>query len=154
MPYRAATILDKGISDGTIKRTTTNLRSLGQAWQLSQETTKAIAVFEEAGKSADDGKIYERLASLYLDNDEFPKCETAANNALNKGGLRKKQQVYVVRGMCQYNRDRLSSARQSFASCRNESRSARDTNNQRICQQWITFIDREVNRRQALADAI
>ena len=154
VPYRAAKILDKGISDGTIKRSTTNLRSLGQAWQLSQETKKAIAVFEEAGKSADDGKIYERLASLYLDNDEFPKCETAANNALNKGGLRKKQQVYVVRGMCQYNRDRLSPARESFAACRNESRRARDTNNQRICQQWITFIDREVNRRQALRDAI
>lgn len=154
VPYRAATVLDKGINNGTIKRTTTNLRSLGQAWQLSQETKKAIDAFEEAGKSADDGRIYERLASLYLDNDEFPKCETAANNAINKGGLRKKQQVYVIRGMCQYNRDRLTPARGSFAACRNESRRVRDSNNQRICQQWITFIDREVNRRQALADAI
>ena len=154
VPIRAANILDKGIKDGVIKKTSTNLRSLGQAWQLSQETKKAIDVFEEAGKVADDGKIYERLSQLYLDNDEYPKCVTAANNALNKGGLRKKQAVYVVRGMCEYNRDRLTSARSSFVSCRDESRRARDSGNQRICQQWITFIDRETTRRQQLEQAI
>ena len=127
---------------------------LGQAWQLSQETKRAIEVFEQAGKMADDGKIYERLAALYLDNDEYPKCVTAASNALNKGGLRKKQAVLVVQGMCEYNRDRLSTARQSFTECRNESRRARDSSHQRICQQWITFIDRELNRREELAKAL
>jgi tetratricopeptide (TPR) repeat protein len=154
LAIRAAKVLDKGIKDGVIKETSTNLRSLGQAWQLSQETIKAIGVFEQAGKVADDGKIYERLSQLYLDNDEFPKCVTAANNALNKGGLRKKQAVYVVRGMCEYNRDRLTSARASFVSCRNEARRLKDTGNQRVCQQWITFLDREVNRREQLAKAI
>jgi len=154
VPYRAARILDKGIGDGTIEATSNNLRSLGQAWQLSQETEKAIEVFERAGKVADDGRIYERLAALYLDNDEYPKCVTAATNALNKGGLRKKQAVYVVRGMCEYNRDRLTTARTSFSSCRSEARRARDSANQRICQQWITFIDRELRRREQLQRAL
>jgi len=154
IPYRAATILDKGMKDGVIEKTSTNLRSLGQAWQLSQETEKAIGVFEQAGKIAEDGKIYERLSQLYLDNDEFPKCVTASSNALRKGGLRKKQTVYVVQGMCEYNRDRLTPARKSFVMCRDESRRVRDTGNQRICQQWITFIDRELNRREELRKAI
>ena len=152
-PYRAAKVLDRGLRDGVIEKTSTNLRSLGQAWQLSQETKKAIQRFEEAGKAADDGKIYERLSALYLDNDEFPKCVTAANNALRKGGLRKKQNVYVIRGMCEYNRDRLTTARKSFASCRNESRRAKDKGNTRICQQWMTYIDRELARRRALQNA-
>lgn len=154
VPVRAANVLDRGFEAGTIEKTATNLRSLGQAWQLAQETKKAIPVFEEAAKLADDGRIYERLAQLYLDNDEFPKCVRTAGRAIEKGGLRKVQTTYVVRGMCDYNQDKLTAARKSFVSCRNESRRVDDDGNRRICQQWITFIDREASRRKQLADAI
>ncbi len=154
VPFRAAVVLDAGLEEGVIEETASNLRSLGQAWQLAQETKKAIPVFEAAAKLSDDGRIYERLAQLYLDNDEFPKCVRAAGRAIDKGGLRKVQSTYVVRGMCEYNRDRLTPARKSFVSCRNESRRVDDDSNRRICQQWITFIDREATRRQRLRDAI
>lgn len=154
VPIRAAKVLDAGVKSGVIEKTAINLRSLGQAWQLAQETKKAIPVFEEAGRLADDGAIYERLAQLYLDNDEFSKCERAAGRAIDKGGLRKVQTTYVVKGMCQYNQDDLPEARSSFVSCRNESRRAKDETNQRICQQWITYLDRESRRREQLKKAI
>ena len=154
VPIRAAAVLQEGIDDGVIARNDKNLRSFGQAYQLSQEVTKAIPVFEEAAKLADDGKIYESLAQLYLEDDKFARCVSAATNALEKGGLRKVQSVHVVRGMCEYNRDKLSPARASFVSCRNESRRVRDDSNQRICQQWITYIDGEAQRRRLLASAL
>ncbi|MEZ5560517.1 MAG: hypothetical protein R3E86_18490 [Pseudomonadales bacterium] len=154
VPYRAAKVLDKGIKDGIIEKDSRNLQSLGQAWQLAQEVQKAIPVFEQAGKLSDDGKIYERLSQLYLDNDEYDKCVTAADNALDKGGLRGVQNVYIVKGMCLYNDDKLDTARSSFVSCRNESRRDEDESNRRICQQWITYIDREKTRRAELEAAI
>ena len=154
VPIRSAAVLQKAIDEKIVERTDRHLRSLGQAYQLSQEVEKAIPVFEEAGRLSDDGRIYERLAQLYMENDNFGKCVSAASNALKKGGLRKVQSVYIVRGMCEYNRDGLSRARESFVSCRNESRRVRDQSNQRICQQWITYIDRERNRRRAIARAI
>jgi len=154
VPYRAARVLDKGIKDGIVEESARTLQSLGQAWQLAQETEKAIPVFEKAAQMSDDGKIYERLAQLYLDNDEFSKCVTSADGAIQKGGLRKVQSVYIVKGMCLYNADRLSTARTAFVSCRNEARREKDDNNQRICQQWITYIDRETNRREQLESAI
>ena len=150
VPIRASAVMKQGFDDEIIKRTDKNLRSFGQAYQLSQEVDKAIPVFEEAAKLADDGKIYESLSQLYLEADKFGQCVTAATNALDKGGLRKVQSVQIVRGMCEYNRDRLTSARGSFVACRNEARRMRDQSNQRICQQWITFIDREVRRREQL----
>ena len=150
VPIRASAVMKQGFDDEIIKRTDKNLRSFGQAYQLSQEVDKAIPVFEEAAKLADDGKIYESLSQLYLEADKFGQCVTAATNALDKGGLRKVQSVQIVRGMCEYNRDRLTSARGSFVACRNEARRVRDQSNQRICQQWITFIDREVRRREQL----
>ena len=153
VPVRAAKVLDEGLKKGVIEKNDRNLQSLGQAWQLSQETKKAIPVFEEAARLSSDGKIHERLSQLYLDNDEFQKCTTSAKSAIQRGGLRRVASAHIVQGMCHYNLDELTSARQSFAACREEARKDNDQTNQRICAQWITYIDNESNRRAQLAAA-
>lgn len=158
-PYRAALVLDKGFKDKIIERNSKNLQALGQAWQLAQESDKAIPAYEEAGKLSEDGRIYERLAQLYLDVDKYQECIVASENALSKGGLRSVPQAYIIKGMCQYNKDQsvianLAAARQSFISCRNEARKDEDENNQRVCAQWITYLDRETQRLEQLAASI
>jgi len=153
VPFRAARVLERGIENDIVERTDRNLQSLGQAWQLAQEVDKAIPVFLQAAKLSDEGRIYERLANLYLEDDQFESCVDAADGALDKGGLRAPQNMYVVRGMCQYNQDNLSSARESFVECRTLSRREDDDANRRICQQWITHIDREVEREEQLRRA-
>ena len=159
VPYRAAMVLSAGFEEEMIERSASNLQGLGSAWQLAQEPDKAIPVFEEAGKLSDDGKIYERLAQLYLDVDKFDACVTASQNALDKGGVRSTQQIYIVKGMCQFNKDQsvianLNQARQSFVACRNDARKSEDESSQRMCQQWITYIDRETSRLEQLEAAI
>ena len=152
-PYKAAKILRDGLDREIVKRSDRNLQSYGQAWQLAQEVDEAIPVFEEAAKLSDDGKIYERLAYLYMEDDQYKQCVTSAQGALDKGGLRKLQTMYIVKGMCEYNQNQLKTARKSFVSCRSESRKDKDNNNVRICAQWITFIDREATRQAQLAAA-
>lgn len=153
VPIRAAKVLEDGLNREAIERDSKNLQSLGQAWQLAQEVDKAIPIFEEAAGMADDGKIYERLSYLYLESDQFEKCVDSATGALDKGGLRKSQSVYIVKGMCLFNQNKLSPARSAFVSCRRVARDEKDKTNQRICGQWITFIDRESKRQAQLAAA-
>ena len=153
VPYRAAKVLEDGLKRKAVERDAKNLQSLGQAWQLAKEVDKAIPVFEEAAGMADDGKIYERLSYLYLESDQYDKCVDSATGALDKGGLRKNQSVYIVKGMCLFNQNKLSNARTAFVSCRRVAREDKDTNNQRICGQWITYIDRESKRQAQLAAA-
>ena len=153
MPYRAAKVLLAGFQAEAIEREDKTLQSLGQAWQLSQEVDKAIEVYEEAAELSGDGKIFERLSYLYLEDDQFDKCVAAASGALDKGGLRRVQTVHVVRGMCLYNQDKLTSARRAFSQCRRVARNEKDNINVRICGQWITFIDRETERLRQLAKA-
>ncbi len=152
-PYKAAKILRDGLDREIVKRTARNLQSYGQAWQLAQEVDEAIPVFEEAARLSDDGKIYERLAYLYMEDDQYKQCVTSAEGALDQGGLRKLQTMYIVKGMCEFNQNKLKTARKSFVSCRSESRKDKDNNNVRICAQWITFIDREATRQAQLAAA-
>lgn len=154
VPYRAAKYLAKGIKDGIVKDTSKNLQSLGQAWQVAQEVDEAIPVLEKAASKSDDGDIYARLAQLYLEKDDYGRCVTAADGALRKGGLKKVQNTYIVRGMCLYNDDKLNSARDAFAEGGRLARAARDSSNERICMQWVTYIDREKLRREQIAKSI
>ena len=153
VPFRASKVLVAGMKAEAVERNAKNLRSLGQAYQLSQEVDDAIDVFEEAAKLSDDGKIYERLSYLYLEDDQFDRCVEAASGALDKGGLRKVQSVHIVKGMCLFNQNKLKTARTAFSSCRRVARADDDKANQRICGQWITFIDRESKRQAQLAAA-
>jgi len=152
-PYKAAKVMEHGLNDKIIERSSKNLRALGQAWQLAQEVDKAIPVLEDAADLADDGRIYDQLAYVYLEADRYDDCVRSANGALDKGGVRKKQSTYFVRGLCLYNNDKLNDARGSFVSCRNESRRDEDDTNLRTCAQWITFIDREKDRLAKIAAA-
>jgi len=152
-PFKAAKVLEHGLKDDIVERSSKNLRALGQAWQLAQEIDKAIPVLEDAAKISDDGRIYDQLAYVYLEADRFSDCVRSADGALDKGGVRKKQSTYFVRGLCQYNGDKLDDARRSFVSCRNESRKEKDDTNIRTCSQWITYIDREKDRLAKMAAA-
>ena len=153
VPYRAAKVLVAGFKAEAIEEDTSNLQALGQAWQMSQEVDNAIEAYEGAAKLSEDGKIYERLSYLYLEDDQYDRCVDSASGALDKGGLRKAQSVYIVKGMCQYNLDKLTAARDSFVQCRRVARREDDKANQRTCGQWITFIDRESARLKQLAAA-
>ncbi len=153
LPWRAARVLERGLENEVIERTDDTLQQLGQAWQLAQETDKAIPVLEDAASLSDEGRIYERLASLYLDKDEPENCVEAANNALDKGGLREEYNAYLVRGMCQSNMENMQAARESFVTCRTMARRAEDESNRRICQQWINYIDNELQREETLRRA-
>lgn len=153
VPWRAARVLERGIEEEVIERTDETLLQLGQAWQLAQETDKAIPVLEQAAELSDEGKIYERLASLYLDSDEPQKCVRAAENALDKGGVRLEQSLHLVRGMCLAEMDEPARAREAFVTCRTVARRDDDDNNRRICQQWINYLDNEAQREEALRRA-
>jgi len=150
-PYRSANALSEAMDEEIVEANSKNLQMLGQGWQLAQEFDKAIPVFQQAAKKSDDGEIYARLAQLYLEKDQYGNCVKAADSALRKGGLKKTQTTHIVRGMCLFNNDRLTAARAAFVKAGRVARDKKDSANQRITRQWVTYIDREKKRRAALA---
>jgi tetratricopeptide (TPR) repeat protein len=154
VPYRAAKYLAQGIKEGVVTDSSKNLQMLGQAWQVAQSVDEAIPVFQKAAAKSDDGEIYSRLASLYLEKDAFKDCIASADNALRKGGLKKIQATHVVRGMCLFNDQQLSAARNAFTEGGRIARQRGDETNVKICSQWVTYIDREASRREQISAAI
>lgn len=149
--WRAAKYLNEGFEKGIVEKDYNNLNTLGQRYQAAIETNRAIEIFEEAREQAKDGKLFERLARLYYDLDEYEKCTETAKIAIDKGGLPRVFNIEIVMGICLVERDLLTQARQAFASARDNADKAKNRTASRTSNNWVKYIDKEVKRRAELA---
>jgi len=153
VPNRASKYLQRGFDEEIIERSSKNLQLIGQAYQVSQDVPEAIEVFEEAGKIEPEGKIFDLLSSLYLDTDDYGNCRTAAQRALELGGLPNELRTEINLGTCEFNLDDLTAARDVFTDVRRKARRERERRLESMAGDWIKYIDSESKRRDELRRA-
>lgn len=146
VPYKAAKVLEKGIKDKQIEPTAKNLELLGNAWRAAQELKASIPVIEQAAAKSDKGELYATLGSIYLDSDENQKAIAALKSALNKGGLRRSDNTYLALGMAHFNLKQYDAARTAF------NQAAKDKRSVKYAQQWLEYIDKEIERQRSLQE--
>ena len=152
MPNRASKYLQASLDEELVQRSVKNLRLLGQAYHVARDVDEAIPVFEEAGKLAEDGATLSRLASLYLQRDEYEKCQDASEKALSKGGLRRPLIAKVTLGTCLFNMRKFSEAKDIFREIRQEARKSKETRGEEIrARTWLQYIESERKRLAGLA---
>lgn len=146
VPYKAAKVIDKGIKAKVIEPTSKNLDLLGSAWRQAQEVKKAIPEMARAAAKSDKGDLWARLCSIYLDNDEFKKAIDSCSKGINKGGVKRVDTAYLIKGMAHYNLKQYKSARTAF------NNAAKDKRSKKYATQWISFMDRELARQRSLEE--
>ncbi len=146
VPYKAAKVLDKGLKNKSIDDKSKNWEIAGNAWRQAQELKKAIPAMEVAASKSESGELYSRLGNVYLDNDQFKKAITAINKGLKRGGIKRPDTARLVLGMAYFNDKQYDKARQAFVAAGRDERSAR------YAQQWIKYMDSELERQQSLAE--
>jgi len=144
MPYKGAKVISKGIDQKKIERTSKNLETLAQAYQMAQELQKAIPELENAAKLSDKGEIYSRLAGIYLDLDKNEKALDVGAKALKKGGVKRQDQLYIVMGMANANLKQYDAALSAFK------KAAKDDRSKKFADQWIDFVEKEKEREKQL----
>lgn len=148
VPYKAAKVLDKGLENDSVEASSKTLEILGNAWRQAQEVKKSIPVLERAAEKSDDGDLYCRLGSVYLDNDQFKKAADANGKGLSKGGVKRPDQCQLVKGMAHFNLKQYSAARKAFLAAGKDKRSAT------YAEQWIQYMDSEIERQKKLEEGI
>lgn len=146
VPYKAAKVMDKGLSSDAIEETSKNWELAGASWRQAQELDKAIPAMEKAAEKSDKGELYARLGNIYLDSDEFQKAITALNKGLKRGGVKRPDTAQLVLGMAYFNLQQYENARKAFKAAGRDDRSAK------YAQQWITYMDSEIERQRQLAE--
>jgi tetratricopeptide (TPR) repeat protein len=146
VPYKAAKVMDKGLKDGSIDDKSKNWEIAGSAWRQAQEVDKSIPAMEKAASKSDEGELYARLGNIYLDGDQYKKAITAINRGLQKGGVKRPDNARLVLGMAYFNDKQYAKARDAFEAAGRDERSAK------YAQQWLKYMDSELERQKKLAE--
>lgn len=146
-PYKAARVMRKGIENGVIENTESNLKRMGDNYLLAKEYDEALAAFGKAAAETDDGEIHLRMAQVSADLGRWEDAADYATTAITRGNFDEVGRAHVVRGLALFNQDRLSEALDAFA----QARDFEDTEN--MADQWYDYVSREQQRRQELEAA-
>lgn len=146
VPYKAAKVLDKGInSDKSIAPTAKNLELLANSWRGAAEYKKSLVEMEKAAQKSEDGNLLHVLSSLYSANDRYKDAIRVGKQALNKGKLRRVDQVHLAIGNAHLELGEFDAAVKEFKQAGKDARSSK------VANQWAKYAEREKQRLAALA---
>jgi tetratricopeptide (TPR) repeat protein len=147
-PYKAAQVLEKGFADGIVDSTSQNWRTLANAWRLAGNNDEAIPALNRASELAEDGNLdYERALS-FAGLAQWDNCVDAARDAVDRGGLNREDQTYLLLGRCLVNLRRYDEARNAFRAAADDDRSREDAN------RFLTYVQSEVEREAEINRAL
>jgi tetratricopeptide (TPR) repeat protein len=126
-PYTGGSILDTEINRGRVQATQKNLELLLGAWTAAREFDKAISVIDRLGPMSDTGEFYFQKAQLFMEKTDWRKVVTAADLAIEKGGLKDICSAYLMKGVANAELDQYSAAdaaldRAGRSSCKRNTR--------------------------------
>ncbi len=145
-PYRAAQLLDKGIKAKLIKAEIRNLRLLSQAWMQAKEFKRALPPLRRAAELSGKGDLYIRLGQALVNLDRYKEAVAALRNGLKKGGVKRTDSANIMLGLAYAEQKMYNQAKRAFQSAAKDRRSRKAANN------WIAYLDSEVDRAKALED--
>ncbi len=143
-PYKAAVLLDKGMQEQKIERNIRNLRLLSQAWLQAQESEKSIPPLKRAASISSDGDLNVRLAQAYMNLDQYKEAVDSLQTAFKKGGIKRRGQAYIMKGLAEFELQRFNSSLTSFREA------AKDKQSRKTAETWLHYVSTEMKRKAEL----
>ena len=144
VPWKAATLLQKEMSDGRVEGNAKNYRMLSQALTIAAEDEMAIPALQEAARLSDEGELDLRLGNAYLNLGMYGECVSAIQNGLRKGKIKSPDNAQISLGMCLYNEKDYNDAIAAFREAGKVQRS------RRIANQWVSVIESDLQRNEQI----
>ena len=85
IPFKTATLLEKHIASGLVKRDDKNLNTIANAWHAAQNIDKAASYYGELAKMTNSAKHFSKQGMLLKQDEQFKGAITALNKAIELG---------------------------------------------------------------------
>ena len=144
VPYKAAMVMQRGFEEEIVEDNSRNWEMLAGSLRQAQEVQSAIPAMERAAEKSDNGDLYARLGSIYLDAEQDSKAIEAITKGLKRGGVKRADNARLVLGMAHFNQKNYGAAREAFRAA------GRDERSEKYAKQWIKYMDSEIKREQEL----
>ena len=146
-PYPAVRVMTEGFKRKIIATTLDNLQLYAQALGLAQQYETQVKVLERLADDSGEAKHYLFLGQGLSQLGRFEEAAAAFASALATGNASQPGRVHMQHGQALFNAGQLQQAKNSFQ----QALHYQDT--QGTAQTWITYVNREIMRRQALQEA-
>jgi tetratricopeptide (TPR) repeat protein len=133
IPYKGATILEKHIESGEIKRDDKNLGSLANAWHAAQNIDKAAKYYGELAKMTNDAKHYSKQGTLLAQDEQYKKAIVALEKALELGADNKGRLNMSIAESHFY----LGQYKQAYAAIQ---QAMKDPKTRQTARSWVSYI--------------
>ena len=135
-PARGAAILAAAMDAGQVEPTFEHLELLLNGWASARESVPAAAVVDRLADMAEDGEYHLRKALLLNEDGDWEGVANATEQALEKGGLARPGEAWVLRGVALAELARFPDAIAAFESAGREG----DETERRNAAAWITYV--------------
>lgn len=146
VPYKASVILEEGLEKEIVEDSSKNWELLAGALRQAQEIKDAIPAMEKAASMSDSGDLYARLGNIYLDADQNDKAIESINKGLERGGVKRPDNARLVLGMAYFNTKQYAKAKEAFRAA------GRDERSKKYADQWMSYLNSELDRQKKLAE--
>lgn len=135
-PVRAGEVLSEGMERGHVEETAGNLRLLLNSWTMAREVSAALETIDKLAQISEGGEYYHRKAMLLNESGEWDGVVESCRLALDKGGLERPGEVWVLQGVALAELQRFDEAQESFE---NAKRTGND-DIRRNANAWIGYV--------------
>ncbi len=147
VPYLASRVMKEGVNKKVVKRTSKNLEVWAASLAQAQESAESLPIMLEAAKKSEKGKIYARLAAIYLNEEQYKEAVAAAKKALKKGGLRSEAEVHMYLGSAYLSLESYNSSISSLE------KALKDKKYKKYAANLLKYVKGEKRRSDALKKA-
>jgi lipopolysaccharide biosynthesis regulator YciM len=144
-PFEGASTLQSWMDAGLVQKNGTNWRTLAAMWIAARESSLAIPALEQSISRAPSAELYQQLAQMQMNREEYAAAAEALQRAIGLGA--KSGPVFMSLGMARYQQADVDSALQAFNAAGEYPQS------RKLAQQWIKYLESGKAREQALAAA-
>ncbi|WP_245586238.1 DUF1329 domain-containing protein [Solimonas soli] len=144
-PFEAGSLLQSLLERKLVPDDRNSRKLLAQFWLAAREDSLAMPALEALLKTAPDAALYQQLAQLHLDRDEYAQAAQALQQAIALG--KPSGKTYLALGFAQYQQADVDAALAAFREA------DRLPDGRPSAAQWIKYLESGKAREQALQAA-
>jgi len=141
VPFKAASILEKHVKSGLIKKDKNILNSMASSFQNARDMKKAAQYYGESAKIDNDGDAYRRQGSSLILSEKYTDAVVALNNAID-AGVKNKGQVYLSLVEAYFYQNKFRDAYQAVQKAK-----AADSKLTRQAAAWESYIKERASKK-------
>lgn len=144
-PFEAGSVLQGWLQGGQLPKNADNQKLLAALWVRARESRLALTVLNELAGSRPSRELYEQMAQLHLEREDYDKAAQALGQAIQLGG--KSGPLLMSLGLARYQLADINGALGAFREA------GQFAPQKKLSSDWIKYLESGRAREQAMAAA-